>query len=37
MSIIKSWRIKERLTPQFRAELYNVTNTTQYLYAGCNP
>jgi len=30
MSIIKSWRIKERLTTQFRAEFYNLTNTTQY-------
>ena len=30
MSIIKSWKIKERLTTQFRAEIYNVTNTTQY-------
>ena len=30
MSIIKSWKIKERLTTQFRVEIYNVTNTTQY-------
>ena len=30
MSIIKSWRIKERFTTQFRAEFYNLTNTTQY-------
>ncbi len=30
MSIIKSWRLKEKLTAQFRAEIYNVTNTTQY-------
>jgi hypothetical protein len=30
MSIIKSWKIKERLTLQFRAELYNVLNMTQY-------
>lgn len=30
MSIIKSWHIKERLTTQFRAEFYNLTNTTQY-------
>lgn len=30
MSIIKSWKIKERITTQFRAELYNVTNSTKY-------
>ena len=30
MSLIKSWKIKERITTQFRAEFYNLTNTTQY-------
>lgn len=30
MSIIKSWQIKERLTTQFRAEFYNLTNSTQF-------
>jgi hypothetical protein len=30
MSIIKSWRIKERITAQFRAEFYNLTNSTQF-------
>jgi len=34
MSIIKSWKIKERITAQFRAELYNVTNTTQFYTPG---
>ncbi len=28
MSIIKTWKLKERLTTQFRAEIYNVTNST---------
>ena len=27
-SIIKTWKLKERLTAQFRAEIYNVTNST---------
>jgi hypothetical protein len=30
MSVIKSWRIKERITAQFRAEFYNLTNSTQF-------
>ena len=30
MSIIKSWRIKERITAQFRAEFYNLSNSTQF-------
>jgi len=30
VSLIKTWKIKERLTTQFRAEFYNVTNTTQF-------
>ena len=29
-SIIKSWKIKERITTQFRAEFYNLTNTTHF-------
>jgi hypothetical protein len=28
MSIIKTWKIKERLTTQFRADIYNLTNST---------
>jgi hypothetical protein len=31
MSIIKSWEIKERVTAQFRAEIYNVTNSTNFV------
>jgi hypothetical protein len=31
MSIIKSWKIKERVTTQFRAEFYNVTNSTNFV------
>jgi hypothetical protein len=31
MSIIKSWKIKERVTTQFRAEIYNVTNSTNFV------
>jgi hypothetical protein len=31
MSIIKSWKIRERITTQFRAEIYNVTNSTQFV------
>jgi hypothetical protein len=34
MSIIKNWKIKERINTQFRAELYNVTNTTQFYTPG---
>jgi hypothetical protein len=30
VSLIKTWKIKERLTTQFRAEFYNVTNTTHF-------
>jgi hypothetical protein len=30
MSIIKTWRIREGLSTQFRGEFYNLTNTTQY-------
>ncbi len=27
-SIVKSWKVKERITAQFRADLYNLTNST---------
>jgi hypothetical protein len=30
MSIIKTWVIRERINTQFRAEFYNVTNTTNF-------
>ena len=30
LSIIKAWRLTERLTTQFRAEFYNVINSTQF-------
>jgi len=30
LSIIKGWKLTERLTTQFRAEIYNVVNSTQY-------
>jgi hypothetical protein len=30
MSIMKSWRIKERISTQFKAEFYNVTNATRF-------
>jgi hypothetical protein len=36
MSIIKSWRIRERITTQFRAEFYNVTNSTQFYIPNAN-
>jgi hypothetical protein len=29
-SIIKTWKIKEKLTTQFRAEIYNLTNSTYF-------
>ena len=32
-SITKDWKIKERLTTQFRAEVFNLFNRTQYLGA----
>jgi hypothetical protein len=28
--IIKSWKTKQRLTTQFRTEIYNVTNATKF-------
>jgi len=30
MSIIKSWKIRERISTEFRAEIYNVTNSTRF-------
>jgi hypothetical protein len=30
VSLIKSWKIKERTTAQFRAEFYNIANKTQF-------
>ena len=33
-SITKDWKITERLTTQFRAEVFNLLNRTQYLGAG---
>jgi hypothetical protein len=30
MSIVKSWRIRERLSTEFRAEVYNVTNSVKF-------
>jgi hypothetical protein len=30
LSIIKGWKLTERFTTQFRAEIYNVVNSTQY-------
>jgi hypothetical protein len=34
MSIIKSWKITERLTTQFRTEIYNVTNSVKFADPG---
>ena len=30
LSIIKGWKLTERLSTQFRAEIYNVINSTEY-------
>jgi hypothetical protein len=30
LSIIKGWKLTERLSTQFRAEIYNVINSTQF-------
>ncbi len=35
-SVTKSWKIKERLTTQFRFEIFNVLNRTQYSGVGVN-
>ena len=37
MAITKDWKIKERLTTQFRAEFYNVLNNTHYAAPSLNP
>jgi len=36
VSVTKDWKIKERLTTQFRAEIFNVLNRTQYAGPGLN-
>ena len=35
-SVTKSWKIKERLTTQFRFEMFNLLNRTQYSGVGVN-
>ncbi len=35
-SVIKDWKIKERLTMEFRAEVFNLLNRTQYSSVGVN-
>jgi hypothetical protein len=37
LSVTKSWRFKERLTAQFRAEAFNVINHTQFASPSSNP
>lgn len=34
MTIMKNWTIKERVTTQFRAEFYNLLNSTQFAQLG---
>ena len=36
LSVAKEWKIKERLTTQFRVEAFNVLNQTQYGTVGVN-
>jgi hypothetical protein len=36
MSIIKSWNIKEKVTAQFRTEIYNVTNSVRFADPSAN-
>jgi outer membrane receptor protein involved in Fe transport len=36
MSVTKDWRLKERLTAQFRFEVFNVFNKTQYAVPSAN-
>ncbi len=36
LSVTKDWKFKERLTTQFRFEVFNVFNRTQYASAGIN-
>ena len=36
MSIAKSWKFKERLTAQFRAEAFNLINHTQFAQPASN-
>jgi hypothetical protein len=35
-SVTKDWKFKERLTAQFRAEMFNLLNRTQYAALGLN-
>ena len=37
LSVLKDFKIKERLTAQFRAEFYNVLNNTHYALPSSNP
>jgi hypothetical protein len=37
MSVLKDWKIRERLTTEFRAEFYNILNRTNYGAPGTNP
>jgi hypothetical protein len=37
VSLTKNWKFKERLTAQFRAEFFNVLNSTQYSAPKGNP
>jgi hypothetical protein len=34
LSVTKNWRIKERLTAQFRAEIFNALNSTNFAGPG---
>jgi carboxypeptidase family protein/TonB-dependent receptor-like protein len=37
LSVTKNWKFKERLTAQFRAEFFNVLNSTEYSPPSGNP
>ena len=37
MSITKSWKLREQLTAQFRAEAFNIINITQFAAPSTNP
>ena len=37
MSVSKSWKIQERYTVQFRAEAFNVVNSTQFASPSTDP
>ena len=36
-AVTKEWRIKERLTVQFRTEAYNILNSIHYAAPALNP